>query len=210
MHVCEICKAEFPTVMELENHWSGHSVRPVKERPLSCLLCLPDGVTSGRYSAAEAFVDAFAELQRSHPDRQFYLLPFSYTTAEEGRGPALSAILAIDCSPNTSVANAGKASSEANAGKNPLLDMRVSRFFTSKRFRETGYAAIAERAQNAIRNTTLQTASGGLIHASEMAMQQFLGCYPDREGLNDIRSSVGPKIRTAMAAAIIAAGLPFG
>jgi hypothetical protein len=92
---CNICGNNFDTTTELESHWGGHAVRPVKQSPLSYLLCLPDGITSGRHEAAVAFADAFVELKQKHPDVQFYFFPFSYKTEGEGKDPALDAILAI-------------------------------------------------------------------------------------------------------------------
>lgn len=95
MPKCEICGEEFANPMQLESHWASHAVRPVKGSSLSYLLCLPDGITSGRYEAAEAFADAFAELKQKHPDKQFNFFPFSYKTEGQGKDPALDAILAI-------------------------------------------------------------------------------------------------------------------
>lgn len=93
---CKICGEEVVGgVLEMENHWSGHAVRPVKNDPLSYLLVLPDGITEGCYEAAEAFVDAYAELKQSHPDVQFNFFPFSFKSLDNGKNPALASILAI-------------------------------------------------------------------------------------------------------------------
>ncbi len=92
---CGICGEEFVSPSQLESHWAGHAVRPVKENPLSYLLVLPDGITSGRFEAAEAFADAYAELRKKHPCTRFDYFPFAYKTDSEGKESALTAILAI-------------------------------------------------------------------------------------------------------------------
>lgn len=95
MNKCEICKDEFVTQSELASHWAGHAVRPVKEDPLSYLLVLPDGVAEGRFEAAEAFADAYAELRERHPDRRFDYFPFAYKIDHGINESALTAILAV-------------------------------------------------------------------------------------------------------------------
>ena len=93
---CEICGEEVAGgVLEMDSHWAGHAVRPVKKNPLSYLLVLPDGVTEGRYQAAEVFVDAYAELKQKHPDVQFNFFPFSFKGLDGGKDSALVSILAI-------------------------------------------------------------------------------------------------------------------
>lgn len=92
---CSICGAKFAGSMQLESHWAEHAVRPVKEDPLSYLLCLPDGITAGRYEAVEAFVEAYGELKQKHPDVQFSFFPFAYKTDSEVNESALTTILAI-------------------------------------------------------------------------------------------------------------------
>ena len=92
---CEICGEEVADVSAMESHWAGHAVRPVKKDPLSYLLVLPDGITKGRYEAAEAFVDAYAELKQKHPYVQFNFFPFSFKGLDGGKDPALESILAI-------------------------------------------------------------------------------------------------------------------
>ncbi len=92
---CDICDAMFAGPRQLGDHWATHAVRPVKKEPLSYILCLPDGITAGRYEAVEAFVDAYAELKQKHPDVQFNFFPFAYKTDEKGREPVLETILAV-------------------------------------------------------------------------------------------------------------------
>jgi len=95
MHKCDICGDTFNRRTELDSHDAGHTVRPVSASPLSYLLCLPDGVTPGRYKAAEAFAGAFAELATAHPGQKFNFFPFSYAVGGHGGDTALDAILAI-------------------------------------------------------------------------------------------------------------------
>lgn len=92
---CDICGEEVANVPAMESHWAGHAVRPMKENPLSYLLVLPDGITEGRYEAAEAFVDAYAELKQKHPEVQFNFFPFSFKGLHDEGNLALVSILAI-------------------------------------------------------------------------------------------------------------------
>jgi hypothetical protein len=96
MAKCDDCGKEFPDLDALDSHVAGHAVRKVRECPLSYLLVLPDGVTTGRWEAADAFVDAYSELREKHPQTKFNYLPFSYKTYGDGKDPALDAILAIE------------------------------------------------------------------------------------------------------------------
>ena len=93
MFKCPICKEEFGKRSELESHDASHLVRPIEGKILSYLLVLPDGVRPGRYEAAEAFSEAFAELRQKHPGTSFDFLPFSHTSDNSRSG--LNAILAI-------------------------------------------------------------------------------------------------------------------
>ena len=94
MFKCGICEQTFISAEERDSHDASHAVRPVREKPLSYLLVLPDGVTVGRFQAAVAFANAFEELRQMHPARDFTFFPFSYKTVE-GEDPALDSILAI-------------------------------------------------------------------------------------------------------------------
>lgn len=67
----------------------------VREEPLTLILTLPDGCTSGRWEAAEAFADILAEMNKRYPGKNFQLLPFSYNTPSDGTNPALNAIFAV-------------------------------------------------------------------------------------------------------------------
>lgn len=89
MFRCGICGEEFNSSRELVGHDAGHIVRPVTEEPLVMVLNLPDGVTEGRYAAAEAFADGIKELRAAHPGKKFQYVPFTYKSGY------LTAMLAI-------------------------------------------------------------------------------------------------------------------
>lgn len=95
MIACDVCGEEFARIDSMESHRACHGVLPVKRNPLSYLVVLPDGITSGRMEAAEAFADGYAELARKHPDTRFDFFPFSYATEGQGCDPALQALLAV-------------------------------------------------------------------------------------------------------------------
>lgn len=88
---CRECDAKFTENRELTNHEDTHHVLTVAREPFVMLLNLPDGCTPGRWEAADAFVQAIAELQQKHPRRNFQFLPFSFNASSGG----LDAILAI-------------------------------------------------------------------------------------------------------------------
>lgn len=65
----------------------------VRDEPLTLILKLPDGCTTGRWEAAEAFAEIIAEMNNRHPGKMFQFLPFAFETS--GSGSALSAMLVI-------------------------------------------------------------------------------------------------------------------
>jgi hypothetical protein len=211
MEKCEICGAEFATAMQLESHWAGHAVRPVKTSPLSYLLCLPDGITPGRYEAAEAFADAYVELSQMHLDRRFNFFPFSYKTDDGGKNPALNAVLAIEESPKSAQGKTTDVSRLADHDDKPLLEMLIEDFFTKERLLSSGFASgIAVRACNGVKNANLSRKTGEHIWADNKPMRLFLERFPNRRSLGQLGTNVGEKTRDAIASVIIAAGLPFG
>jgi hypothetical protein len=93
---CSICNAEVEGgVMQMQSHWGEHKVRPVSAESENYVLCLPDGCSEGRFEAAGAFADAYAELKVLHPDAKFHLLPFLYKNVGSEGESALTTILAI-------------------------------------------------------------------------------------------------------------------
>jgi hypothetical protein len=65
----------------------------VRDEPLTFILKLPDGCTTGRWKAAEAFAEIIAEMRSRYPGKTFQLLPFAFETS--GSSSALSSVLAI-------------------------------------------------------------------------------------------------------------------
>lgn len=89
MFKCGICGKEFETSSKLTSHDAGHIVRPVSQNPLTLMLTLPDGVSAGRWAAAEAFTEGVQELRETYPGRIFQYVPFTYSDGY------LTAMLAI-------------------------------------------------------------------------------------------------------------------
>ncbi len=86
---CEICGKKFNEGRTLDIHDMEHNVRPVSKVPLTVILRLPDGITQGKWAAAEAFSDCIRELREMYPGRRFQYVPFRYEC------DSLTAILAI-------------------------------------------------------------------------------------------------------------------
>ncbi|MEK9184308.1 MAG: hypothetical protein AAB892_01095 [Patescibacteria group bacterium] len=93
MHRCDICREEFEKRSDLTDHWDNHLVKPVSDEPLVRILTLPDGITPGRFEAAEKFAEAIKELRAVYPGVQFQFIPFNYSPSRDG--PALESILAV-------------------------------------------------------------------------------------------------------------------
>lgn len=74
---------------------TDEEIAVVREEPLTLLLKLPDGCTPGRWEAAKAFAEILAEVCKKHPGKNFQLLPFSYSTLNDGTNPALDSVLAV-------------------------------------------------------------------------------------------------------------------
>ena len=55
-------------------------IKVVKEYPLILLLRLSDGVSEGRWDAAENFAELFAEVRIQCPNIQFQFIPFTNKT----------------------------------------------------------------------------------------------------------------------------------
>ena len=73
-------------------------INVVREDPLTLALTIPDGCGPGRWEAAVAFAEVFAEVKSRYPHRTFQYIPFSYESILWGgsrSGHALNVILAI-------------------------------------------------------------------------------------------------------------------